>query len=72
MEMCLRVLKESNKSRFDRYSRQKQCRGSAFQSGSGSTFYTYRPIFNTIDLIERKKKTLKTLFFNLLRLSYAY
>ena len=25
MEMCLRVLKESNKSRFDRYSRQKQC-----------------------------------------------
>ena len=23
--MCLRVLKESNKSRFDRYSRQKQC-----------------------------------------------
>ena len=22
--MCLRVLKESNKSRFDRYSRQKQ------------------------------------------------
>ena len=25
MKMCLRVLKESNKSRFDRYSRQKQC-----------------------------------------------
>ena len=25
MEMCLRVLKESNKSRFDRYSRQEQC-----------------------------------------------
>ena len=25
VEMCLRVLKESNKSRFDRYSRQKQC-----------------------------------------------
>ena len=24
VEMCLRVLKESNKSRFDRYSRQKQ------------------------------------------------
>ena len=24
-EMCLRVLKESNKSRFDRYSCQKQC-----------------------------------------------
>ena len=24
MEMCLRVLKESNKSRFDSYSRQKQ------------------------------------------------
>ena len=23
--MCLRVLKESNKSRFDSYSRQKQC-----------------------------------------------
>ena len=23
--MCLRVLKESNKSRFDGYSRQKQC-----------------------------------------------
>ena len=25
VEMCLRMLKESNKSRFDRYSRQKQC-----------------------------------------------
>ena len=25
MEMCLRVLKESNKSRFDRYGCQKQC-----------------------------------------------
>ena len=25
MEMCLRALKESNKSRFDSYSRQKQC-----------------------------------------------
>ena len=25
VEMCLRVLKESSKSRFDRYSRQKQC-----------------------------------------------
>ena len=25
MEMCLRVLKESNKSRFDSYSRQEQC-----------------------------------------------
>ena len=25
LEMCLRVLKETNKSRFDRYSRQKQC-----------------------------------------------
>ena len=25
VEMCLRVLKERNKSRFDRYSRQKQC-----------------------------------------------
>ena len=25
MEMCLRVLKKSNKSRFNRYSRQKQC-----------------------------------------------
>ena len=25
MEMCLRVLKESNKSRFDNYSRQEQC-----------------------------------------------
>ena len=25
VEMCLRVLKESNKSRFGRYSRQKQC-----------------------------------------------
>ena len=25
MEMCLRVLKESNKSRFDSYSRQQQC-----------------------------------------------
>ena len=24
MEMCLRVLKESNKSRFDSYSRQEQ------------------------------------------------
>ena len=24
-EMCLRVLKESNKSRFDSYSRQEQC-----------------------------------------------
>ena len=25
MEMCLRVLKQSNKSRFDSYSRQEQC-----------------------------------------------
>ena len=25
MKMCLRVLKESNKSRFDSYSRQQQC-----------------------------------------------
>ena len=25
MDMCLRVLKESNKSRFDSYSRQEQC-----------------------------------------------
>ena len=25
IEMCLRVLKESNKSRFDSYSRQEQC-----------------------------------------------
>ena len=25
MEMCLQVLKESNKSRFDSYSRQEQC-----------------------------------------------
>ena len=25
MEMCLRVLKESNKGRFDSYSRQEQC-----------------------------------------------
>ena len=25
MKMCLRVLKESNKSRFDSYSRQEQC-----------------------------------------------
>ena len=25
MDVCLRVLKESNKSRFDSYSRQKQC-----------------------------------------------
>ena len=25
MQMCLRVLKESNKSRFDSYSRQEQC-----------------------------------------------
>ena len=25
MEMCLRVLHESNKSRFDSYSRQEQC-----------------------------------------------
>ena len=25
MEMCLRVLEESNKSRFDSYSRQEQC-----------------------------------------------
>ena len=25
LEMCLRVLKESNKSRFDSYSRQEQC-----------------------------------------------
>ena len=25
MEMCLRVLKESNKSRFDSYSRREQC-----------------------------------------------
>ena len=25
MEICLRVLKESNKSRFDSYSRQEQC-----------------------------------------------
>ena len=25
MEMCLRVLKESNKSSFDNYSRQEQC-----------------------------------------------
>ena len=25
VEMCLQVLKESNKRRFDRYSRQKQC-----------------------------------------------
>ena len=25
MEMCLQVLKESNKSRFDSYSRQQQC-----------------------------------------------
>ena len=25
MEMCLRVLKESNKSRFDSYGRQEQC-----------------------------------------------
>ena len=25
MEMCLRVLKESNKSRFDSYSRQEYC-----------------------------------------------
>ena len=25
MEMCLRVLKESNRSRFDNYSRQEQC-----------------------------------------------
>ena len=25
MQMCLRVLKESNKSRFDRYSRQEPC-----------------------------------------------
>ena len=25
MEMCLRELKESNKSRFDSYSRQEQC-----------------------------------------------
>ena len=25
LEMCLPVLKETNKSRFDRYSRQKQC-----------------------------------------------
>ena len=25
MEMCLRVLKESNKSRFDSYSHQEQC-----------------------------------------------
>ena len=25
MEMCLRVLKESNKSRIDSYSRQEQC-----------------------------------------------
>ena len=25
MEMCSRVLKESNKSRFDSYSRQEQC-----------------------------------------------
>ena len=25
MEMCLRMLKESNKSRFDSYSRQEQC-----------------------------------------------
>ena len=25
--MCLRVLKESNKSRFDSYSRQEQCIG---------------------------------------------
>ena len=25
MEMCLRVLKESNKSKFDSYSRQEQC-----------------------------------------------
>ena len=24
-DICLRVLKESNKSRFDSYSRQKQC-----------------------------------------------
>ena len=25
MKICLRVLKESNKSRFDSYSRQEQC-----------------------------------------------
>ena len=25
VEMCVRVLEESNKSRFDRYSRQKHC-----------------------------------------------
>ena len=25
MKMCLRVLKESNKSKFDSYSRQEQC-----------------------------------------------
>ena len=25
MEMCLQELKESNKSRFDSYSRQEQC-----------------------------------------------
>ena len=25
MDICLRVLKESNKSRFDSYSRQEQC-----------------------------------------------
>ena len=25
MEMCLQVVKESNKSRFDSYSRQQQC-----------------------------------------------
>ena len=27
MDICLRVLKESNKSRFDSYSRQEQCIG---------------------------------------------
>ena len=35
MDMCLRVLKESNKSRFDSYSRQEQCIGHILYYHSG-------------------------------------
>ena len=39
MEICLRVLKESNKSRFDSYSRQEQCIGHIPFGIVASTFF---------------------------------
>ena len=48
MKMCLRVLKESNKSRFDSYSRQEQCIDHIPHYLSGLFLTTFLEIADTV------------------------